>query len=32
VCAKVARVEVSAQTENNSIFGNLNVQKSMCAQ
>jgi fimbrial chaperone protein len=32
ICGKVAKVDISAQTENNSIFGNLNVQKSMCAQ
>jgi len=32
ICGKVAKVEVSAQTEDNIIFGNLNVQKSMCAQ
>ena len=32
VCGKIAKLDMSAQTENSSINGNLNVQKNMCAQ
>lgn len=32
VCGKLVRIEISAQTENSSINGNLNVQKNMCAE
>jgi fimbrial chaperone protein len=32
VCGKIAKVDISAQTEKGSVNGNLNVQKNMCAQ
>lgn len=32
VCGKIAKIDLSAQAENSSINGNLNVQRSMCAQ
>jgi fimbrial chaperone protein len=32
VCGKIAKIDLIAQAENSSINGNLNVQKSMCAQ
>lgn len=32
VCGKIVKIDLSAQTENGSIKGNLNVQKNMCAQ
>jgi len=32
VCGKIAKLDLSAQTENSSVNGNLNVQKNMCAQ
>lgn len=32
VCAKVAKVDVTVQTEKGSINGNLNVEKTMCAR
>jgi fimbrial chaperone protein len=32
VCGKIAKMDLIAQTEKGGINGNLNVQKSMCAQ
>jgi fimbrial chaperone protein len=32
ICGQLAKIEVSAQTENDNIKGMLNVQRNMCAQ
>lgn len=32
ICGQLAKIEVSAQTENDNIKGILNVQKNMCVQ
>jgi fimbrial chaperone protein len=32
ICGQLAKIEVSAQTENDNIKGMLNVQKNMCTQ